>query len=139
MSYITFVVPGPPRGQGRPRACIRGSHAGMYKAKADDVYENWIRMCYLNAYPDLPSFAGPVIIAMDAVYVQPKSWSKRKRAESVYKTTKPDLDNIAKALKDGIRKAAYDDDKQVFRIIAEKRWGERDELVVSLERIGDAS
>ena len=51
----------------------------------------------------------------------PKSWSKKRRKEMANQVhqQKPDLDNLCKALMDALSK----DDAHVYRIEAEKRWG----------------
>ena len=50
----------------------------------------------------------------------PPSWSKAKRAkmDGMPHKQKPDIDNLFKALADSI----YDDDCQIWKISAEKRW-----------------
>lgn len=52
----------------------------------------------------------------------PQSWSKKKRLEMNEEPhqSKPDIDNLVKALFD----AVFEDDSCVWRIYAEKRWSE---------------
>ena len=51
----------------------------------------------------------------------PKSWSKKKKAEHDGKghTSKPDIDNICKALLDSI----FDDDSHIYALTLLKVWG----------------
>ncbi len=59
---------------------------------------------------------------LEFVLPMPVSWSKKKRA-AMYgapHTQKPDLDNLVKALLD----ACYTDDSHIWKLSAEKRWGE---------------
>lgn len=51
----------------------------------------------------------------------PKTWSKAKRdkMDGMPHKTKPDIDNLMKALLDAI----YGEDCQIWKISAEKRWG----------------
>lgn len=58
----------------------------------------------------------------------PKSWSKRKQAESAGKPhkQKPDLDNLLKALFD----ALHEDDAHISAISAEKGWARKGEVVI---------
>ena len=45
-----------------------------------------------------------------------------------------DLDNIAKAVLDGIKKHVFHDDAQVARLLVERRGGERERLLVTIRR-----
>ena len=50
-----------------------------------------------------------------------------------------DLDNIAKAVLDGIKKHVFHDDAQVARLLVERREGERERLIVTIKRRQGAS
>ncbi len=41
-----------------------------------------------------------------------------------------DLDNVAKAVLDGIKGAVFFDDAQVMRLVVEKRWAESERVLV---------
>ena len=45
---------------------------------------------------------------------------------------KPDIDNIAKAVMDGMNGIAYQDDKQVIKLIIEKRYGREAKVEVAV-------
>jgi len=80
-------------------------------------------------------FEGPVRIAVRADYLHPASWSAKKKAATVWKTSKPDADNIAKLLKDALNKVAFHDDAQVAELIVQKRYAPFACLTVSVERL----
>ncbi|HEX6860848.1 MAG TPA: RusA family crossover junction endodeoxyribonuclease, partial [Caulobacteraceae bacterium] len=50
-----------------------------------------------------------------------------------------DLDNLAKALLDAIKGYAFHDDAQVARLLVERRSGERERIVVRIERLASAA
>jgi len=50
-----------------------------------------------------------------------------------------DLDNIAKAVLDGIKKHVFHDDAQVARLLVERHEGERERLIVTIRRRQGAS
>lgn len=56
----------------------------------------------------------------------PKSWSKKKRAEAfrhlILPTTRPDLDNLCKAVLDGLKGVVYRDDSQITDLTVTKRY-----------------
>ena len=63
-----------------------------------------------------------------AVFPPPKSASKKVRTAMLRgepHTKKPDLDNLAKQIKDAMTRLQFwHDDRQVMRIVCEKRYGE---------------
>lgn len=130
---IAFTVPLPARGQGRPRLNTRTGT--VYKDAEDARYERRIASLYLEAARMISLFDGPVFLTVKAYYVKPRSWSRKRAAAELYKLSKPDLSNIVKAVEDALNKKAYADDAQIVQHSAWKGWGERDELVVEIERI----
>lgn len=133
MNPIVFTVPLPARGQGRPRFSRR--NGVVYKDPKDTEYEKAVATCYLEVAKRAPDFDGPVSMTVKAYYSKPKSWSKAKTARELYKLSKPDLSNCAKSVEDALNDMAYKDDAQIVQLSAWKGWGERDELVVEIERI----
>ena len=67
----------------------------------------------------------------------PKSWTKKKKQEAldgkVFSIR--DLDNMVKSICDGMNKVAYNDDKQVVSLMAEKKYSDKSEVVVIVEEI----
>lgn len=132
---LTFEVPGKPQGKGRPRAYAAGGHARMYTPDKTAVYENWIRMNYLEAHPGV-RFAGPVELEVYAYFEVPRSYGKARaaacRANETRPTAKPDADNILKAVADALSGTAYADDSAVVAMSVEKRYGGTARLSISL-------
>lgn len=48
-----------------------------------------------------------------------------QKARAYYHTSKPDLDNLTKALKDALNGVIYVDDSQICFLDAKKHYGER--------------
>lgn len=118
MREHSFVVPGTPRGKGRPRFFKRGGHVGTYTDDKTAAYENLVRLA-CGAVKGGP-FTGPVRLTVRALFPIPKSWSKAKRDAAGCHTSKPDLDNVVKAVKDGLTGSAWLDDSLVYSIDAKK-------------------
>jgi len=91
-----------------------------YIPKSDPVhaYKQAIRLAYVNAGGEI--LEGPVEIRIACWFERPKSHSKKRRQQAEPKATKPDLDNIAKAVLDALNDIAYNDDGQVCRLTVEK-------------------
>jgi len=116
---VTFSVPFV-QGKKRPRFFRRGRHTGTYtpeetkQAMADiaKAYES----AALQKYCHVPK-AGkgtPVTVAITTAKPLPKSRPKRIVRES--DTYKPDADNTAKLVLDGLNGVAWEDDAQVTRL-----------------------
>lgn len=131
-----FTIPGYPRGKSRPRFVRMGKYVRTYQPKEDEEREKAIKAAYLKAFGNIGPYSGPVAISMEVVYTVPPSRPKREKLSPGPKVTKPDLDNVVKSVLDGLNKVAYTDDAHVIRQDAWKRFGERDEIIVTIERIG---
>ena len=79
---------------------------------------------------------GPIRLSLSVVIMTPKSWSKKRQAVLNYATTRPDLDNVTKALMDGLNGVAWHDDRQVVELSVEKHYGNRDCVIVTVESKG---
>lgn len=139
MSEIRFTVSGDPKGKGRPRFVRATGRAFTPKRTAD--YESHVAMCAQEAMGSRPPLAGAVHVTIVAVMEIPKSASKKKQAAmlmgDIRPTKIPDVENIGKAVLDGMEGIAFGNDKQVTEIYVEKRYGERPHIevtVASLER-----
>jgi Holliday junction resolvase RusA-like endonuclease len=122
---IYFVVPGAPYGKGRPRASSRGGFVRLYTPAATVAYEGEIARLAEIARAEWPVMATPMSLRVIAHHPIPVSWPKKKQQAALAGDLipgKPDLDNVAKAVLDALNGVIYEDDKQVIRLVAEKRY-----------------
>jgi Holliday junction resolvase RusA-like endonuclease len=122
---IYFVVPGDPHGKGRPKASSRGGFVRMYTPALTRQYEDKIARLGEIARGDWPVLDTPISLRVIAHHPIPASWSKKKQQLALAGDCipgKPDLDNVAKAVLDALNGVIYLDDKQVVRLVAEKRY-----------------
>jgi Holliday junction resolvase RusA-like endonuclease len=126
---IEFLVPGEPVAKGRARSLIRAGHIKHMTPEKTANYESLVALAAQAAMigAGLRPFEGPVQLSFYAVFSIPKSWSKKRLAahavtpELVCK--KPDLDNIMKALSDGMNRVVYVDDSQIATVHGRKGYG----------------
>lgn len=78
-------------------------------------------------------------VNMNIVYAfrRPQSLSKKERNEidggkTVPKTTKPDIDNLTKAILDALNGIVWKDDAQVAQINIQKIWSAKDQIEVEI-------
>ena len=124
MIMMTIQVPGIPVGKGRPRMSVRGGHPRAYTPEKTVRYENLVRTTFMNDYPDAVPIDVPVRVDIYAFFPIPKSWSKKKKASAVdgFVSKKPDIDNIVKAVFDGLNGVAWTDDSLVSEVHAWKKY-----------------
>ena len=118
---VYFIVPGPAKAKERPRM---GRNGRIYTPDSTHKYEKLVRECY----GDNKSF-GDKFIKMKIIFwfEIPKSYSKQKRqdcAEGFLRPSRADIDNYIKSVLDGLNKVAYEDDRYIYKIEAEKRYTE---------------
>lgn len=145
--FITFEVPGVARGQGRPRATIRGGHASVYETAEDKSYKGLIQfhaMQKLNEeglnYP-FPTPATGFKVELVISKAIPKSFSKKKQnaayADKILPLTKPDLDNVAKIYLDALNGIVWEDDSAVTSLSISKQYWNVERVVVIVEYEND--
>lgn len=134
---IRFTIPGEPKGKGRPRLG-RSGHA--YTPHDTTVYENLVKLCYRDEYPDEGEIARkdePVKVLIWAYYQIPKSVSKKTRMamqmDDIRPSKKPDCDNIAKIICDALNGIAYYDDSQICELSVIKHYSETPRVEVKIE------
>ena len=120
---LSFVVPGAPQGKGRPR--FVGGRAVTPKATRD--YEAHVAACARGIHWVAP-MSGPLSVQLDVVCARPASrpasvdreaW---RTGERVPRIGKPDVDNAAKAILDGmVAGGVLVDDTHVTRLVV-CRW-----------------
>ncbi len=137
LTNITFSIPGDPQGKGRARATRTGR---MYTPQKTVAYESLVAMAAQSAMgPHMP-LESALAVEIEAVHTVPASWSQKRRSEAlagrVRPTTKPDADNIAKAVADGGNGIAWKDDRQSVSLLVRKVYGEKAEVRVTVAALG---
>jgi Holliday junction resolvase RusA-like endonuclease len=117
---MKIFIPGEPIAQPRVKVSTKGGFARAYTERDHPihVYKQAVRLAYVNAGGEV--LEGPVSIKIVCLFDRPKSHSKKRRQYTEPKTTKPDLDNVGKAILDALNEIAYNDDGQVYRLTVEK-------------------
>lgn len=142
MDPVSFTVPGPARGQGRPRATIRGRHATVYKDAKSATYENLVKLAAEAAMNGRPPIVGPVRLLLNVRFAPPISASRKAREAMLSGASrpakKPDLTNITKAVEDGCNGVAFADDAQIVSLCAAKIYSETPGVDISIEPLGEA-
>jgi len=116
-----ITIPGLPVSQPRQRHAVVAGHVRNYTPSNHPV-QSFKSLCRLMASSEVPRpLVGPLEIEIGFYFPRPssKTW-KTKPMPSEAKTTKPDLDNLAKAVMDSLNDVAWLDDAQVCKIVLSK-------------------
>lgn len=123
---IEFVVPGQPQGKGRAKVVKIGGFTRMATPAKTVAYEG------LVAHSAQQAMAGRALLDCAvgcSVLINaqvPASWSRKKMrmalAGELMPTTKPDADNVVKAIFDGLNGVLWRDDVLVVDLQVRKRY-----------------
>lgn len=136
---IHFVIPGAAVGKGRPRAFIRGGRVAMHTPDKTASYENLVKLAAYEAMKSAPPSSHPVEIELFIITQPPESWGKKKKLDAmdgkIRPTTKPDLDNVLKAIADACNEIVWKDDKQIVKATVSKHYGAKAETLVYIREV----
>lgn len=135
----SFVVQGAPVGKGRPRITTRSGFARAFTPERTRNYESQVAEAarLAMAKDGQATISGPVSVFIKANFAIPASYTKKKRAlcaqGAIRPTVKPDIDNIVKAILDGMNGVVYEDDKQVVACTITKHYTTSEQGFVYIE------
>lgn len=143
LTNIAFVVPGIPQGKGRGKIVAWGNKRGIKTPEKTVAYEGLVAHSAQAAMGGHALLEGACMVEMDITCPVPTSWSKRKQAAAlagqIYPTTKPDKDNVIKAIYDGMNGVVWRDDVQAVDGVQRKRYGAVPGVRVRVAVLGGAS
>lgn len=120
---ILFIVPGTPVPKGRPRFTRQGRTYTPVKTKS---YEELVAICAKRVMDCPEPLKTPVAVFVTVFFPVPASYSAKRREACLAgfekHTKRPDLDNVVKAITDGMNGVVYEDDCQIVRIVAKKDY-----------------
>jgi len=85
----------------------------------------------------LKPLEGAIRAIVNISYQVPKSWSKKRQITANYKTSRPDIDNIAKFYFDVLNQIAYNDDAQVVSLVSQKLYSDKPGVEILLFQMED--
>jgi len=132
---ITFSIPGPPQGKGRPKF----GKGIVYTPVKTVTYEKLIQYFAYQAMKGKDILDCPVSANLNIYMPIPKSWSLKKNTLAmngdIRPTIKPDIDNIIKVVFDAINKIVWMDDKQVVYSSVKKEYSNKPRILVQIRNI----
>ena len=114
-----FTIPGIPAAKGRPRFLSRGGFIRAYTDQKTVAYEALVGLYAQQA--GIEPVKGPIAVTIRAFWPSKGAPRKRTPRPEAWRVGRPDLDNVIKAILDGLEGIAFDNDSQVVVIAADKR------------------
>lgn len=127
LTNIAFTVPGEPQGKARARVGRVGGAVRMFTPTKTIAYEGLVAHAAHHAMAGTSPLLVACSVEMDIVMGVPASWSKKRQEAALagqeLPTKKPDMDNVVKAIYDGMNAVVWRDDVQACRLVVDKRYG----------------
>lgn len=119
-SSLEFFVPGRPL----PKQSARFGKGRAWQPKAKVAYKRMVEAACSNAWlrAGKPAIKPPYIVQMSFIFAWPSSTPKAKRDTVVWRTARPDLDNLCKMVLDAMS-AVIPEDSEVSTLILMKNNG----------------
>ena len=129
---LQFWVHGLPKAQPRAKATtIGGRHARMYTPPVANQWKSDIATIFRQEYPNVDPLQCAVSMLIHFYLPRPKGHfgtgknaGKLKESAPKFHTTKPDVDNLGKAVLDALKGHAWRDDSQVCSVWKNKWYAD---------------
>jgi Holliday junction resolvase RusA-like endonuclease len=126
---ITFEIPG----DAVPFARAGANGKRRFTPAKQANYMSVVKLFAAQAMAGRKPFDGAIRVVIEAEYLPPASWSKKKQDAAEWKTSKPDADNLYKLVADSLNGVAFVDDAQVADVRISKTYASVSRLVVIVE------
>lgn len=133
---FTFEIE--PIPQLRPRASTRGGHVRVYDQPKVKQFKNLLRALVIEQYKK-PPLTGALSVSL--LFYRPIQRSlsnieRQRRLSNEHKAiVKPDTDNYIKSTLDSLNGFLWKDDSQIVKLTAEKRYGERGKIIITVTQL----
>lgn len=135
---IQFTIMTEPVAQGRPRASTVHGKVRMYDPKKSRDFKRYVSAIAAKFAP-VSLLEGPLQLEVKVYKPSLKSFSKKKALAAeeglLRPTTKPDVDNYVKGVKDALNKVIWHDDSQVVDLKVSKWYSEKPRVEVTVKEL----
>ena len=131
MPEVTLIIPARPVPKARPRM---GKYGNVYTPKDTQQYENLVKMVASQCF-DKPLDC-PVELYIKFKLPRPRKliWKKKPMPEMPH-ACRPDISNYIKSIEDGLNGIAFYDDKQIWKLTAEKVYHAGDDKPETIVKV----
>lgn len=134
--FFTFEIE--PTPQLRPRVSSRGGYVKVYDPPKVKQFKSLLRSLAVHQYAR-PPLLGPLSVSLTFYRPVQSSISKTERERRLTNRSKPvvkpDVDNYIKSTLDALNGVLWEDDSQIVKLTAEKRYGEKGKIVITVTQL----
>lgn len=113
----------------------------MYDPKKSRDYKDYVKLAASEHAPK-ELLDGPLVMKVHIFRPIPKAFSKKKALQAeqglLRPTTKPDVDNYLKGIKDALKNVIWKDDSQIVDVHTAKFYSNRPRVEVSVSEFQSA-
>ena len=135
---LRFFVLGTPVAKGRPRAFRLGGGVRMFTPKKTQAWETLVERVIRAEMGDNPPLEGELEVHVLLTLPVPASWPRKAKEAALNGLTphisRPDVDNLAKAVLDACNGSLWVDDCQITRLTCQKEFGETPGVTIEVLR-----
>lgn len=137
MHTVSIAMPFEPVPKGRPRFSIIHGHIHTHTPPKTKAFENSVAYYYKGASNSYKFEQGtPLTVSIDFGMPIPKSATKKRKegmlAGVICHTVKPDVDNLVKAVLDGLNGIAWHDDAQITQLNISKGYAREPHIYINI-------
>ena len=114
---LRFTIPGKPVPKQRPRISTKNGIVRAYTPKNTANYEKLVANISMFNRIDDVVLLGPISVKL-LIFLE-----RAKSNKDLFPITKPDIDNYAKSILDGMNGVIYKDDSQIIDLHVQLRYG----------------
>lgn len=133
-----IIIPGEPQPQLRPRARVAGKRVIMYDPPKSRKYKEFVKRMAKQQWPNDPTPAA-ISLKIDIYRPIPKSTSKvrtkKKEEKEIRPIVRPDVDNYAKTILDGLNGIVFKDDSQIVDMRVRKFYSINPRVEISVKEL----
>lgn len=123
VTTLRVVIPGVPVAQGRGRAVRFGNSVRVIDPASSRSWKGAAQVHMLKARQEAGVYSAldaPLSLVVLAWWPRPKSLPKKHGPDHYYRPSRPDCDNVLKAVMDAGNGTLWADDCQIVRAVVEK-------------------
>lgn len=139
MKEVSMTLPFEPTPKGRPRFSVRYNHVQTHTPPKTKAFESQISFYYRSEGGIKFEKGIPLRVSITFMMPIPKSASKKAKidmqADIKKHTVKPDLDNLTKAVLDGLNEVAWNDDAQIVELHVKKLYSGKPFIQINISEI----
>ncbi|MFF2174955.1 RusA family crossover junction endodeoxyribonuclease [Lysinibacillus sp. NPDC058147] len=137
MNVLKIEIPGDVQAQQRPKFSSFGNNVSVRDPKESKDYKSFVRLVAAEHAPE-SLITEEIRLSIDVYLKIPKKYHTKPKMALIHAgklrpTTKPDIDNLAKGIKDGLSKVVWHDDSQVTELVARKWYSDNPRAEVTIE------